>query len=523
MASPQDLNRIIRATLEESKAAALDAVPVVEEEVVEEEMSQEEFDAIMADLSEEEIADILESEQVELHELSPKLLTRYANKAQRKADKHGADFDKAEDEAMSTDGSTPKGAEKVKKAHAKANDAMGKQDKRTKGVLTAVSKLSPKAAKKVQSSGVWGMDADRKPGTAKVLAKEEAMTDEVTNVDEETAAASSLHPAARAIENPKSKVEAIASVLGAMHAMKKTDLLKWFNDAQSQFGPGKTYGVGDNSGKNSGTLDMHGSAAVATTGPKTKMGMPKLNVKEDMDALFEGQDLSEEFKENMTTLFEAAVNAAILAETAALEEAFEEAFEEALDEQVAEIEEVINEKLDAYLDSIVDNWLEENTVAIESTLRNELMEEFVDGLKNLFAEHYIEVPQQKVDVLEALAEKVEALESKLDESMTENAELKGYLLEAKKVEIFSALAEGLALTQQEKFKALAEGIEFDGDLDRFERKLAVIKEGYFAKKEITPTMIEEETFEGGDLTESTVHVDPVVNRYVNAITRNVKK
>jgi hypothetical protein len=167
--------------------------------------------------------------------------------------------------------------------------------------------------------------------------------------------------------------------------------------------------------------------------------------------------------------------------------------------------------------------MEENEVAIESTLRNELMEEFIDGLQGLFAEHYISVPQDKVDVLEALAEKVEALESKLDETINENTELKAVVAEVEKNEIFESLCEGLALSQVEKFKALAEGIDFDGDVETYGKKLSFVKENYFnSKKSVVSSNIEEETFET-DEASATVSIDPVVNRYVQAITKTVKK
>ena len=155
--------------------------------------------------------------------------------------------------------------------------------------------------------------------------------------------------------------------------------------------------------------------------------------------------------------------------------------------------------------------------------RNELAEEFVEGLKNLFAEHYINVPEDKVDVLEAMAEKVAALEVKLDESISENVELKNNLLVSSANEIFENISSDLALTQREKFAALAEGIEFDGDLEVFEKKLMIVKENYFKNDAtVSSSNIEEETFEG-EINESTVNVDPSVNRYVQALARTVKK
>lgn len=346
----------------------------------------------------------------------------------------------------------------------------------------------------------------------------ELPVDEVENeedgLEEETLAASTLHPGAKSVSDPKSKIGMMQAVMGQMHQMSKGDLTHWFNATQAQFGPGKTYGVGDNSAQNTSSIDMK-----TGKGPKTKDAMPKLGIKEDVEEMFNGYELSEEFKEEASTLFEAAVSARLIAETARLEEEFEHK----LAEELAVFNEDLTSKIDTYLDYVVENWMKENEVAIESTLRNEIMEEFMDGLKNLFSEHYISVPEDKVDVLEALAEKVSALEEKLDETISENAALKGTLIEDQARDIFEELASDLALTQQEKFAALAEGIEFDGNLNTYAKKLNIIKENYFHNDSATySSNIEEETFEG-EISETTRYVDPQVNRYVQAIARNVKK
>ena len=300
--------------------------------------------------------------------------------------------------------------------------------------------------------------------------------------------------------------------------MNKTEWPGFFAKVQALYGPGKDWGVGDKSGSNQSTVDMKPSDAVASKGPKTKDGMPKLNVKEDIEEMFSGQDLTEEFKDSVSTLFEAAVNARLVAETVRLEEEFETK----LQEEIATFNEEVTSKLDTYLDYCVENWMKENEVAIESTLRNELMDEFIGGLKNLFVEHYIDVPENKVDVLEAMAEKVAALETKLDESITENAQLKTVIAEASAHDIFVDLASDLALTQKEKFAALAEGIEFDGDLDTYAKKLMIVKENYFKNEApARSSNIEEETFEGEVVNESR-NIDPSVNRYVEALRRTVK-
>jgi hypothetical protein len=255
------------------------------------------------------------------------------------------------------------------------------------------------------------------------------------------------------------------------------------------------------------------------SGPKTKDAMPKLGVREDVEEMFAGQDLSEEFKENAATLFEAAIHARTILEVARLEEEYEEALIEA----VTEIQEELSSKVDSYLEYVVESWMEENEVAIESTLRNELMEEFIDGLQGLFAEHYIAVPEDKVDVLEALAQKVEVLEGRLDETINENSELRAVVANVEKNEIFESLCDGLAFSQVEKFRALAEGIDFDGDVETYGKKLSFVKENYFkTKSSVFASNIEEETFEGEEST-NTVSIDPTVNRYVQAISKTVKK
>lgn len=344
--------------------------------------------------------------------------------------------------------------------------------------------------------------------------------DDKDDMKEETMAASSLKPKGAPSE-PMSKLGAMKGVMNVMAGMGKSEMVDFFNQVQAQFGPNKMPGAVDNSAKNTSTLDMKPSHATGgTTGPKTKDGMPKLNVKEDIEEMFDGHDLSEDFKENIETLLEAAVSARTIAEIARLEEEYETNLEESLNT----FQEELTSKLDTYLDYVVEQFMKENEVAIESTLRNELAEEFIDGLKNLFAEHYISVPEDKVDVLEAMAQKVATLEEKYDEAIEVIAEKDSIISEAARSEIFVELASDLALTQQEKFSALAEGIEFDGDLDVYAKKLSIIKENYFKNETNinTTSNIEEETFEG-EISESTRNVDPIVNRYVQAIAKTVKK
>lgn len=356
------------------------------------------------------------------------------------------------------------------------------------------------------------------------------MTEKVENINidddrqeiEESAASETLKPDSRSVANPKSKIEAITSVIGAMHSMRKDDLTNWYTQAMSLIGKeADSLPSGASADSNASTID-----AKTGKGPKTRDAMPKLDnknnplasMKEDVEEMFEGQDLSEEFKDKATTLFEAAVNAKTIMEAARLEEEYTTR----LEEEVANIADALESKLDTYLDYVVENWMKENDVAIESTLRNELMGEFIDGLKNLFAEHYIDMPEDKINVVEELAAKVEDLEARLDETITENVELRNIVIESEKNAVLEDMAEGLTMTQAEKFVTLAEGVDFDGNLDTYKKKLSYVKETYFAKKVVPVSNIEEETFEG-ETTMLNASSDPEINRLAQAISRTVKK
>jgi hypothetical protein len=314
---------------------------------------------------------------------------------------------------------------------------------------------------------------------------------------DETLAADSIKP-----KGDASKVQVMATVVKAIAAMNPENLKNFMATISApDFGNAIDGGL---AAKNAATIAMKPSAASS--------------MKEDLDAVFDGEDLTEEFKDRASALFEAAIEVRVMTEMARLEEEYAEA----LEEQMVTFTEEITTKLDSYLDYVVENWLEENQVAIESTIHSELTQDFIEGLKNLFAEHYINVPDEKVDVLEAMAEKLEILESKLDEVLEENNELRGALVEEAAKDIIEDISSGLALTQKDKFVKIAEGIEFDGDLENFEKKLIVIKESYFGKGQTNQSNIMEESYEGEEET-STKYIDPLVGRYADAIAKNIKK
>lgn len=240
-------------------------------------------------------------------------------------------------------------------------------------------------------------------------------------------------------------------------------------------------------------------------------------VKEDVAELFAGEQLSEEFKEKTAVLFEAAVNAKVIAEVARIEEEYETK----LEEEVAQVTDTLTEQIDHYMSYVAQNWLEENQVAIDNSLRNELAEDFIMGLRNLFAEHYVQFPDEQVDAVEALAEKVEELEARLNEQLEKNIELSAIAEERNKEKIFAEVSEGLALTQVDKFKTLTEGVEFENNPDNYKKKLEIVKEKYFGIKQAPSTLNEE--VEEPTATQEVKYLEPQIANYAKAISRTIKK
>lgn len=200
----------------------------------------------------------------------------------------------------------------------------------------------------------------------------------------------------------------------------------------------------------------------------------QVDMSEHVEALLSGEELSEEFKQKATTIFEAAVRQKVEEEIARLEEAYAEA----LEEEVAKVTESLTESVDDYLSYVAEQWVAENEVAIEHGLRTELTEEFISGLRSLFVENYIDIPEDKVSVVEELGGKVEELEAKLNEEIERNVALNKMINESKQYEILASACDGLTTTQAEKLKALSEGIEFTTDAE-YASKIRTLRESYF--------------------------------------------
>ena len=245
-----------------------------------------------------------------------------------------------------------------------------------------------------------------------------------------------------------------------------------------------------------------------------KMKM-KEKMKEDIDALFaDDSTISEEFKSKVSTIFEARVADRVTQ----IEEEIETRYAGMLEEAVESVKADLTEKVDDYLSYVVEQWMEENQIAIESGLRAELTEDFIGGLRNLFAEHYIDVPAEKVDLVDELAGKVEELESKLNEEIERAVDLKKSLVESRKVEMTREACEGLTDTQVEKIKSLAESVEFSTE-DEYKEKLETIRENYFPSgiKKASESQLQEEVTDGSE--KQVVSNDPYVAAVANAISK----
>jgi hypothetical protein len=228
----------------------------------------------------------------------------------------------------------------------------------------------------------------------------------------------------------------------------------------------------------------------------------EVSIEESVAAIFEGMDLSEDFKAKATMVFEAAVNEAASAKAAKIAEQLEEEFEVKLTESVNEAMEEIVENLDSYLDYVVSEWMEENAVAIESGIKVEMAESFMEGLKNLFAEHNVEIDEETVDVVAALEEQVAELEETANDVINENIELSKMIAALQADQVFNEISEGLTVSQKERLKVLSEKLDVN-DLDEYASDLSTLKESFFKKKANANVIAEETTADEPLLTEET--------------------
>ena len=215
------------------------------------------------------------------------------------------------------------------------------------------------------------------------------------------------------------------------------------------------------------------------------------DIEEDVNALLGGEELTEEFKEKAKTIFEAAINAKV----ALVQEELEQKYAAALQEEIETAKESLAERVDSYLEYVADEWFTENSLVIEHALKSEMTESFLSGMKTLFEEHYVSIPEDKYDVLESMVEKLDDMETKLNEQIEKNITLNGRLSEATAEGIFESVSDGLASTQKEKLASLSESVEFESE-SQYREKLEMLKESYFSGK--APVAKSETLSEGVD-------------------------
>jgi len=245
----------------------------------------------------------------------------------------------------------------------------------------------------------------------------------------------------------------------------------------------------------------------------------EFDIEEDVNALLAGEELSEEFQEKARTIFEAAIRSKV----SEIKEELQQTYENALIEEVQFIKEELTERVDAYLEYVADEWINENALAIEHGLKTEMTESFLQGMKGLFEDHYVSIPEDRYDVIESMVDKLDEMEEKLNEQIERNIALNRRLAESVADVIFADVTEGLALSQKDKLASLAENVEFDSE-ENYREKLVTLRESYFPSNAGTQRddseTLSEETSYGSDLTES---VSPMMGAYLQTLSRVAKK
>jgi hypothetical protein len=245
----------------------------------------------------------------------------------------------------------------------------------------------------------------------------------------------------------------------------------------------------------------------------------EFDIEEDVKALLEGEDLSEEFQEKARTIFEAAIKAKV----SEIKEELQSTYETALLEEVQFIKTELTERVDSYLEYVADEWVHENQLAIEKGLKSEMTESFLQGMKQLFEDHYVSIPEDRYDVLESMVDKLDEMEGKLNEQIEKNVALNRRLAESVADVIFAEVSEGLALSQRDKLASLAENVEFDSEAN-YREKLVTLRESYFpsnagTQKEFTENLSEEVIAESSDNSE----ISPIMESYLRVLGRTSNK
>ena len=306
-------------------------------------------------------------------------------------------------------------------------------------------------------------------------------------------------------EMPKLKSDILAGLVDHMKGLKKEDLENLYKS---------TLMTEEDEEDEDDEEEEEEMESKKATKESIDQVVDSLDVSDDVNALVDGEELSEEFKTKAATIFESAVKSKVRTELERIQEENDKVIEEMAEQTMTDLV----EKVDDYMNYVVEQWMEDNQLAIERGLKGEIAEDFISGLKNLFEDHYIDVPDEKYDILEANLTKIEELEEKLNKQIEENIQLKKAKGELVKESMIADIADGMTDTETEKFQSLVEDVEFS-DEDSYKEKLQTIKESYFgAEKEVKTEVLTEE---GSN--EAPVEVSDTMAQYLTAIGKDAKR
>lgn len=296
-----------------------------------------------------------------------------------------------------------------------------------------------------------------------------------------------------------SKAAMMANIVNGMAAMPPAELLPYFEQMQAMIGKEAASIPDGTAQKNLASINSTGAV-----------------VSEELKEILANESLSEDTMERATVLFESAVGLRV----ASIKAELEESFEQRLDEEIDKTTEALLEQVDKYLTYVAEQWIKENKAAVKTSVKTELAESFISGLYTLFKEHHFVIPEEQVDAVEALSEEVKTLREKLNQKINENVEARKELEKFQKEDVITQETDGLALTQREKIKKLAEGVDFGNDVDTFRKKVKLLKESHFPtkKKEKTDEVITE-TVEGETAEKTEEVIDVAKVRSISALAK----
>ncbi len=244
----------------------------------------------------------------------------------------------------------------------------------------------------------------------------------------------------------------------------------------------------------------------------------EVNVEDDINALIAGEELSEEFEEKARTIFETAINSKV----SIIKEDLEKEYAKILQEEIDSTKVELTERVDSYLEYVANEWLEENSLAVEQGLKAEMSESFLTGMKSLFEEHYVSIPEDKYDVLESMVNKLDDMEEKLNEQIEKNVGLTKRLAESKSDGILSDVSEGLAVTQKDKLASLAESVEFESETD-YREKLVTLRNSYFPTRQVASTQSEDSEMLSEEANAPAAEATGTMANYLTTLQRITKK